>query len=512
MVLLLIAHFPNRTNYTKALDMCGKRCLESISYDVYSSHQKKIKSSFQVDPSARTKSKQSNEIKLRLLSEMKKTVIHRTSQRIELCYDEIIDINGVQTSVKLCENCFININDGVKERCYHKWKQSLKKRLMIDSVETNLVSSTNDAKLTKDSTKQHFKNIFLARKALGHLGLEESALHMACLPDSPAYLQAYQWLANFFALIGDYAPNRDNKVQLPGIYTKSSIYDIYRHHVTAVFTGDEHEPLSKTSFFSIWKNIFPNVSITKFCQVSGKCSTCHWLYERQEVFRSERQLEAIKYFANIHKILIQMERSSYVGKRQKAQERPDLYMSLIIDGMSQDHCILPYCGNKVTKNNILKQKIVGAKQHGFSRSFCRTFPHISCGSNVAIEVLAYEIEKRVEFCTQNNLEMPEILYLQIDGGPENTSKVFYAFLHQLVENKVFKKVEICRLPVGHTHEDIDALFGLLWRSARHKTLISPQDWKRMALETFSEDFGKCRPHRRGKLYCVDCNKAQMMQF
>ena len=175
----------------------------------------------------------------------------------------------------------------------------------------------------------------------------------------------------------------------------------------------------------------------------------------------------------------------YVHKRQLAQEHPELYMSLIVDGMSQDHCILPYCGNKVAKNNPLKQKIIGTKQHGFSRTFYRAFPHVSGGSNLAIEVLLQEIEKRMEYCLANNKLMPDVLFLQIDGGPENTSKTFYAMLDQLVKLGVFKEIEVCRLPVGHTHEDIDALFGTLWKASQHKTLITPQEWKRMALETFS---------------------------
>ena len=42
---------------------------------------------------------------------------------------------------------------------------------------------------------------------------------------------------------------------------------------------------------------------------------------------------------------------------------------------------------------------------------------------------------------------------------------------------VFDRIEVARLPVGHTHEDIDAMFGVLWRAAQGKTLISPEDWK-----------------------------------
>ncbi len=49
---------------------------------------------------------------------------------------------------------------------------------------------------------------------------------------------------------------------------------------------------------------------------------------------------------------------------------------------------------------------------------------------------------------------------------------------------VFDHIEVARLPVGHTHEDIDALFGVLWRAAQGKTIITPQEWEEMARATF----------------------------
>ena len=69
---------------------------------------------------------------------------------------------------------------------------------------------------------------------------------------------------------------------------------------------------------------------------------------------------------------------------QLAQERPDDFMYLIIDGMAQDHCILPYYAGKHQETSTeMKQKIVGAKQHGFSRTFYRLYPHVQGGANRA---------------------------------------------------------------------------------------------------------------------------------
>ena len=174
--------------------------------------------------------------------------------------------------------------------------------------------------------------------------------------------------------------------------------------------------------------------------------------------------------------------------RQKAMERKELYMSLIIDGMSQDHCVLPYyAGKAVETANELKQKIIGAKQHGISKTFYRTYPYIKSGANLACEVLLREIESRMNWCKANNKKFPRVLFVQIDGGPENSSRTFYALCEDLVRRGVFDHIETSRLPVGHTHEDIDALFGLLWRASRNKTLITPRDWKNMALSAFGVD-------------------------
>jgi hypothetical protein len=200
---------------------------------------------------------------------------------------------------------------------------------------------------SQKNVQSKYDNVGEACAALKPLGVTNYyEYQLACLPETPALLEAFLWMHSFFGLVGDSAPNRENKVQLPGIYTKASIHCIYHHHISTLYTSNEHEPLELRSFEILWKNIFPNVSITKYCQVSGKCFSCHSLYERQEVFTCAQDLESIKKLSVIHKILIEMQRSAYMSNRQRAETMPDLYMSLIIDGMAQDHCKLPYYASK----------------------------------------------------------------------------------------------------------------------------------------------------------------------
>ena len=48
-----------------------------------------------------------------------------------------------------------------------------------------------------------------------------------------------------------------------------------------------------------------------------------------------------------------------------------------------------------------------------------------------------------------------------------------------------------RLPVGHTHEDIDSKFGMIWKACRSLLLDTPQKYKEKLEEVFAESDIKC---------------------
>lgn len=75
---------------------------------------------------------------------------------------------------------------------------------------------------------------------------------------------------------------------------------------------------------------------------------------------------------------------------------------------------------------------------------------------------------------QRQGSLPPTIYIQIDGGSENANVFFCAVAELLVCKKIAKKIVITRLPVGHTHEDIDAFFGTIWAAFRDKTMLSEQ--------------------------------------
>ena len=105
----------------------------------------------------------------------------------------------------------------------------------------------------------------------------------------------------------------------------------------------------------------------------------------------------------------------------------------------------------------LQVHLQGVLSHGGNtfhmfRSFC----NIKTGTNVAIHSWLAVLENQL----QSNGKLPDTIYHQIDGGSENANLATIAVAELLVYRGLTKKVVLTRLPVGHTHEDIDARFGV----------------------------------------------------
>ena len=60
---------------------------------------------------------------------------------------------------------------------------------------------------------------------------------------------------------------------------------------------------------------------------------------------------------------------------------------------------------------------------------------------------------------------PEKVYIQVDGGSENSARAVFMACEHLVSRKFCPLMVLSRLPVGHTHEDIDSRFGKIWVSS-----------------------------------------------
>ena len=94
----------------------------------------------------------------------------------------------------------------------------------------------------------------------------------------------------------------------------------------------------------------------------------------------------------------------------------------------------------------------GAIEHGQFFRIYLSYENVAHDANLAIECLLLTLERRM---AANGGRLPDTLYLQIDGGSENVNRWIFFIAELLVARRLTQRIFITRLPVGHTHEDID---------------------------------------------------------
>lgn len=119
--------------------------------------------------------------------------------------------------------------------------------------------------------------------------------------------------------------------------------------------------------------------------------------------------------------------------------------------------------------------MIGALVHGRCFNIYRTFENVLDGANLNIFCFLSELESwRID----HDGQFPSNIYWQVDGGAENANKYCLAVLELLMARTSITEIIFTRLPVGHTHEDIDGKFGNIWSSVRNENLLSPQQYER----------------------------------
>lgn len=153
-------------------------------------------------------------------------------------------------------------------------------------------------------------------------------------------------------------------------------------------------------------------------------------------------------------------------------------MSIIIDGMDQQHCLVPNKGSQSSFKDPLKQMITGVKVHGVGLYLYRTIDTVKKGADLTIYCILSQIDRwRCDFDCY-----PEELYVQLDGGSENANQYVLAALELLVIKRIVRKVLFTRLPTGHTHDDIDACFSKIWEVFKGKPCETLQMYKELIVK------------------------------
>jgi hypothetical protein len=158
-------------------------------------------------------------------------------------------------------------------------------------------------------------------------------------------------------------------------------------------------------------------------------------------------------------------------------------LSGIIDGMDQGHCKCPYNGTQSSFSNPISQSLTGFLEHGVGLTIYRTVDTVPKGANLTIYCIMAQIE---DWKNRHEGNYPEELFLQIDGGSENANMYLLSMMELLISKRMCKVIYVTRLPTGHTHEDIDACFALIWTAFRHRPCESLQKYKKFIQDALGD--------------------------
>ena len=370
-------------------------------------------------------------------------------------------------SIPVCRECFAQCYG-----CSHNLLDACCKEIRPDTGKPEVVNAEpvlNDRTAIHVKDKQFYKDIEALLQTQGEK-LTPQQRAMMFLGNSVKALDTYQWMEYFFTAYGCKVPNSE-QIHIDHMEAKT-LWEEYVHDL-----GDVRA-LGYTAFLDLWYTCFPHVKVREYKQCCGKCITCLKLTEARRGTTSKIKKDYLTRLFAFHRMTFMGERRSYAERRYLAQEYPERYLSTISDGMAQLHCLLPYFGNNYTVNANYKQHIQGIINHGRTLTLYRTFNNIGNGSNLQIHTWLMNLEYIYE---KLGKKLPDTVFAQIDGGSENANTTMKAVCELMVARGLAKRVVLTRLPPGHTHEDIDAVFGKIWKYLAKRSIYTPQGYRRSLL-------------------------------
>ena len=301
-----------------------------------------------------------------------------------------------------------------------------------------------------------------------NINVDTKKLALLSIPNSVASMVTSAWMSYYFDLVGDHAPDADDKILLEAI-PKAEVFKEYECDMQST----KQSPVTLALFLALWRKVYSHVSVRKYKSSCGHCHVCATLGEQRRKFKcAAGRIEVSKLFS-LHRLSAAAERKSYYDRRNSAYIYAHLFYSDIADGMQQNHNMLPWYGNRKFPGSHVKQHLQGLLTHGRKMRVYRSFCNIRGGANLSIHTWLLSLEE----CYIKEGKLPDTVYHQIDGGRENANNHMLTMSQLLVSRGLCKKLVLTRLLVGHTHEDIDALFALIWKSLRDQYILTPSTTK-----------------------------------
>jgi hypothetical protein len=253
---------------------------------------------------------------------------------------------------------------------------------------------------------------------------------------------------------------RSATVVLP-YYTKKEVYTQYCNDFLRYRQTDEH-PISDTLFYTLWKKELAHIKVSRAKSGWAKCNECDHLRKMMDLAGNSHLRQRYRDCYEDHLRHQRRQRIKYYKHRRKAIDRPDDYLSIILDAMDQKKTEIPHQiqFSKQTQDALrLRQKLMGSLVHGVGMFLHLLSPPLKAGGNFSAHCLLETLKDVGDLREAEGLRrLPPTLYLQLDNASDNKNRCILALCDSLVTKGVFKKIKISFLLVGHTHEDVDQYF------------------------------------------------------
>ncbi|CAH3027411.1 unnamed protein product, partial [Porites evermanni] len=269
--------------------------------------------------------------------------------------------------------------------------------------------------------------------------------------ESRRFIEAELWFGDMVDSLANRMPDL-SKRELPACLTFQKIYEMYTESV--------QNPLKPSQFRRMRLNKFPDVIIPKRNRFT-KCGVCLLITEHIRATTDKKKRVTWTERKQLHMEQQAGERKKYYKHQKKAEQRPDKYLSLIIDGMDQSKTHLPHWIQKSKLegecDGFLKTHVTGVLSHGHKKAWCFIdFMRWPQDANPTINCLISVFRH----LRRTKIRLPPTLYLQLDNCYRDCKNIhILGFCALLVKAGVFRKVRLSYLMVGHTHEDIDQMFS-----------------------------------------------------
>ena len=387
-------------------------------------------------------------------------------------------IGRLDYAVKCCSKAF---------RTFYTFSKSTFNNISRDLKSMRLLSSEA---MSKTPTDEHIAAMVKFNQ--GALGYKLQP-HMQSLlrgTNTLTWEVSSAWFKRFVELHCNEEPNRRGERHFNKGYSKKQVYAEYKKELSC--RKDGVKSFSYASFCKMWKRGFPEVKCRKFqAGVQTKCIECAILeYEGNEAKTVAARYE-VQMLHFYHSTKYKGQRQWYHNIREECIQcvnfmtSPGGKVSMIGDGMAQVHNAIPTYGQSgTTISKSFDTHFQGVITHGKRFTIYRTFGNCGKGSNVAIYTWLRELEKVYD---ENEKRLPDTLHFQIDGGSENANSTFIALAELLIHRGLTKKIVLTRLPPGHTHEDIDGKFAIIWVHNRKRFILTPREQYEETLDAFMKE-------------------------